>query len=223
MFQQTRHHRSNLTFGPLWIIAALLIAGSAHATGWGGYVGYGRSEGYVEIDTFFGTVDLDHNRDAVEFGFVLDTNLAQDRLFNYRLRVGLVAGDREYADGFDTVEEETFGVAIENTFGFGIVRTPTVRLWIGPSLRLEVDGCTDCDDFGYDSTFIGFGAGPEIGLNINIGDHFTIGPSVGYKYMYVANIDDSSGSDETFEGGQHQVSVLLNIFFRSGSDNFSGH
>jgi hypothetical protein len=76
------------------------------------------------------------------------------------------------------------------------------------------------DEFGYDSTFVGFGVGPEIGLNINIGDHLTISPSLGYRYMYGANTADSTGSDETLDGGQHPVSVLLNIFFRSGSDNF---
>jgi hypothetical protein len=229
MIQDTRTHRYSLKYGPLLTIAVILIAGSADAAGFGAYVGYARSEGEVEGEIFV-DIEADHERDAAEFGFVLDTNLAQDRLFNYRLHVGFMRGKREYTvtnvNGIDldcsrfdcSFKDETFGVAIDNTFGFGVLRTRTVRLWIGPTIRLAIDGCTDCS--GYDSTFIGFGAGPTIGLNINIGDHFTVGPSLGYNYMLGANVVDSDGDDEAFTGGQHQISLLFNFFYRSGSDNF---
>jgi len=211
MTRRTRSISRFLNVAATLILTSLLLAGAANAAGFGGYLGLDYTEGDVDV---FG-LTVDHERSAVDLGFVMDTNLSRDRLFNYRLRLGMQAGKREYdIAGFGTVKEKTIGFAITNTFGFGIVRTPAVRLWIGPSIRFAVDDCTDCS--GYDSVFLAIGGGPEIGLNYNVGRHLTIGPSLSYNYMFGVNIED----DEDFDGPQHQVSLLVNVFFRTESDSF---
>ena len=68
--------------------------------------------------------------------------------------------------------------------------------------------------------FLAFGAGPEIGLNFNIGSHLTIGPSLAYNYMFGVDFTDIFGFTDDFSGPQHHVSVLVNIFFRTGSDTY---
>jgi hypothetical protein len=214
MLTSSHLYLCSLKNGVLWIAVLMLFAASASAAGYGGYLGYAHSDGSVD---FFG-VDVDHDNDMVDFGFVLDTNLARDRLFNFRLNVGLQIGERTYKGPGGSFPEETVGFTVNSAFGFGIVRTPTLRLWLGPAIRVSVDGCTDCS--GYDSTFVAVGAGPELGLNFNIGDHLTISPTLGYQYMYGADVLDGGGVDEIFDGGQHHVSLLFSIMFRTGSDSF---
>jgi hypothetical protein len=218
MITDLRLYTRKMTNAALWVFVSILFAASANAGGYGGYVGYVHSEGSVEFDLFASDIDIDHENDIFEFGFVLDTNLAQDRLFNYRLNVGVQNGEREYTERRGSLKEETAGVSINNVFGFGIVRTPSLRLWVGPAVRFSVDACTDCS--GYDSTFIALGAGPEIGVNFNLGEHLTISPTLGYQYMYGTEFIEVGGEDEDFSGGQHHVSLLFSVMFRTGSDSF---
>lgn len=95
-------------------------------------------------------------------GFTLDTNLAMDRVFSYRLKVGA-----EYL-GTPNISVNWTRVHIINTFGFGAVRTKVVRFWLGPEIIFG-------PIFGSNRWgFVG-GMGLALGLNINIGNVFTLG------------------------------------------------
>jgi hypothetical protein len=61
---------------------------------------------------------------------------------------------------------------MSHDFGFGILRTRALRLWLGPELRF-----TKINDKanGYDVDIRGFGFGLALGLNINITGPVTIG------------------------------------------------
>ncbi len=203
----------------LWVVVFAFVATNAHASGFGGYVGYAHTTGTVEQEA--GGPDLDHENNLVDFGFVFDTNLARDRTFNYRLNLGLQIGEREYSVSGSPakLKEKTAGFSVNNSFGFGIVRTETMRVWLGPSIRIGLDGCTNCS--GYDSLFVSAGAGGNVGVNFNIGERLTISPSFGYQYMYGANVWDDDFETSSVEGGQHHVSFLVNVLFRRSGDRFS--
>lgn len=192
-------------------VVGLAFAAPAQAIGFGGYAEYGHAEG--ESDLF-----PDSSTDRWGLGFALDTNLAADRLFNYRLTVGYQNGKRDF-DGGGSVD--TDGFTMNHAFGFGVIRSPNFRFWLGPAVRLSVD-VLDVPDSGIDLDIvdISFGGGPEFGLNWNIGETMTLSTTLGYQLLYVGEIVDSDIADEGFDGFEHLVSLNLSFFFRLPSDKF---
>jgi len=121
-------------------------------------------------------------------GFVLDTNLAKDNLFNYRLNIGFakITLDNEktsYSSFYGIKDITGYEYHLYNTFGFGIVRTEEIRLWIGPQIgfgviRGEYDLSSGQDN---DFTTIFFSGALAAGMNVNIGDIVTFGFDAGYR------------------------------------------
>ncbi|MDM7985818.1 MAG: hypothetical protein QUS13_00640, partial [Smithella sp.] len=129
-------------------------------------------------------------------GFVLDTAVATDELFNYRLNVGW---EDSIADGTHFFKKGNANrVYASNTFGLGVFMNRYIRLWTGPQLDI---GCQfrkiseNTDDtfppFGvlykikstnYAMFFLGFGA--VLGLNVNPVELFTISIEVGVNTAF---------------------------------------
>ena len=82
-----------LTFGCLALFAAPAWSG-----GVGGSFSYGDGDGDVDdTDDFF--PDLDTSADYFEVGFTYDSNLAADRLFNYRMSANLQIVEQDLSHG----------------------------------------------------------------------------------------------------------------------------
>jgi hypothetical protein len=193
----------------LLAVVGLAFAAPAQAIGFGGYAEYGHAEG--ESDLF-----PDSSTDRWGLGFALDTNLAADRVFNYRLTVGYQNGKRKF-DGGGSID--TDGFTMNHAFGFGVVRKPGFRFWLGPAVRLSVD-VLDVPVSGVDVVDLSFGAGPELGLNWNIGEGMTLSTTLAYQLLYVGEIVDTASSTDGFDGFEHLVSLNLSFFFRLPSDKF---
>jgi len=120
----------------------------------GGRAGLGESLSYnygdaeLEDDDDY-WADLDTETDAVGLGFVFDSNLAQDRLFNYRVNASLEYFEQKVSQGGFEDRVEGTRVAIDQTFGFGFIRTPAIRVFAGPSLHLGVGRIDDEIDDGF--------------------------------------------------------------------------
>jgi hypothetical protein len=215
------------------VILSFLVAFApkqAFALGLGAYFEFLHGEGEVD---FLGIDDLDFDSDKFGFGFALDTNLAENRLFNYRMTFGYQHTDRDLDDsiltGFfsDIDYNDANGFSFNNAFGFGIWRGPRHRLWAGPAIRLGVDvfdADTNLSNTDIDIVDASVGGGPMIGLNLHAGENVTIGLTAGYQYLYVAEIVtvDTGGFDETesFDGHEHLVSANVTVFFRTAGDQY---
>lgn len=198
----------------LLVASSLFLATQAQAVGFGGYVEYGHAEG--DSDLF----DVESSTERFSVGFALDTALAADRLINFRLTLGYQHGERDFDGGGPTID--TDGGTLNTALGFGVVRTPGFRLWLGPSVRLSVDAL-DVPSFGvgFDITDVSIGGGPVVGLNWNIGNRLTVSTTLAYQYLYIAEIADTDfGDDETFDAHEHLISVSLSFFFRTGGDRY---
>lgn len=208
------------------ILAVLSLAPPAQAGGIGGSLSYSRGHASLE-DTDNVWSDLDVQSDMAGFGLVFDTNLAQDRLFNYRLNASIQFTDQEVQQSGLENQVQGTSFAFDQTFGFGIIRTPEVRVFVGPSLHLGV-GRTDDDYFvdgfqaNYDQTTFSAGIGPELGVNFNVGRHLTLSLSSFARYgVQVQSFDDffdEAGSDGNFAGGEFRAGIVSSIFFRFGPD-----
>ena len=128
-------------------------------------------------------------QERTDFGLVFDTTVAQDSLFNYRLNIGAGFGQvgvkktqREaYFGLYDYMNPSIrakyvfriFDIQMFHSFGFGIVRTPVFRLWLGPQFGYGYA------DGGYGEVY--FKLGPIIGFNFNIGDVATLFFDMGFR------------------------------------------
>jgi hypothetical protein len=222
--------RSSIAF--LVILVVTLATLPALSAGFGAYFEYAHTDGELDLDfNGFGTSadELDLESDKFGFGFVLDTNLARDRLLNYRLTVGYQRTNREYDDvvlGSATLrlgDIDADGFTFNNVLGFGLSRGPSHRLWIGPAVRLGVDVFdTGSDDV--DIVDISIGGGAAIGLNIHSEEHLTVGLTAGYQYLYISEVIsvDVPGFDETesFDAYEHVAMANITVFFRTSGDHF---
>ncbi len=65
-------------------------------------------------------------------GLIFDTAVADDTLFNYRLNLGFGGWQHSFDDS--DVKYRGFHYSFLNSFGFGTVRTPHLRFWLGLNL-----------------------------------------------------------------------------------------
>ena len=63
----------------------------------------------------------------------LDSAVAKDKLFNYRMNLGYEHVPRGSTDSTFAMFN---GGSFENIFGFGVYRSKLMRVWLGPSLRI---------------------------------------------------------------------------------------
>jgi hypothetical protein len=215
-------------FSGLIVLLFALSAEPARAGGIGGSFTYGHAEGRLE-DRDDVWADLDTETDVAGFGVAFDTNLAQDRLINYRLVASLEFAEQEVEQAGLQNEVQGSSFSLDQTLGFGILRTPELRVFLGPSLHLGVGSIDDhinVEGFRADYEEIAFtaGLGPELGINFNIGRHLTLSTSTFVRYgIRVQDFDgfyDDAGSDGVFGGDEIQAGIRTAIFFRFGRDAY---
>ena len=196
----------------LLVGAALLLAGSVQAAGFGAYLEYAPAGGYVED----GPYRMDYSTNKVGVGFAFDTNVAKNSLFNYRLNLGYQHSWREYDFG---IEEAYNGFTMNHAFGFALYRSPSWRLWLGPALRLSADVLHE-DRIAGRVVNLSIGAGPQLGLNVHTGKHVSLAFSAAYQYLYAGLVHsyDNYSDTDTYDGGQHLGSLNLTFLFRTKSD-----
>jgi hypothetical protein len=210
----------------LVLLSLLLFALPTSAGGIGGSFSYSDGDGEVDdVDDFF--ADLDTSADYFEVGFTYDSNLASDRLFNYRMSANLQLVDQELSFGPISGDIEGTGFSLNQLFGFGLVRTKNVRIFVGPTIHL---GVTVFDDevagIDIEELLIVAAIGPEVGMNLHIGRHLTVSLTGYYRYGlqiqgFDAPISGVNQSDGVFVGHEHRLGLTTSIFFRFSGDQFT--
>ena len=174
------------------------------------------------IEDFYDTAPMDIEVSGSGYGFVFDTNVAKNKIFNYRLSIGVENNEYELdfspddeiipADAF-TEDVDINYFVVDNTFGFAFFKTPAIRIWAGPELKIAY-GNGDSDR--YDNiTMLKLGIGPVVGLNFNIGKLFTIGVTSGYLFEGVQGYGENpDGDDADFDGSNTYFYMNLSVLYR---------
>jgi len=199
---------------------------AAHAFGWGPNFRYAYHAGTLtEVDDFD---DIYISANIFAIGVTLDTAVAMDRVFNYRLEL-----DYEYMkavvepEAGGSFDYKLQGLGLNNVFGFGFVRNRAMRVYAGPVVRFGAHKITDGK---YDGFEIEFGGGGEIGINFHLGDSTSISTSFGYQAL--AALEKTDEYDRPYNGGEieyarlglnHRVTLGVSVFFRSVGDTFNGY
>jgi len=184
----------------------LATASPALAIGFGPYFEYGRG---ISNDGF-GSFDFDDNRYSV--GFALDTRVASDGLFNYRLNLGYQRTKRDFGVFGDA---DYNGVTLNQMFGFGVYRSSLMRVWLGPSIRIGAD------IFDSNNVDVTAGGGLALGVNLHTGDVGSAALTFGYQYMYVGAVNSSAFGSSINSAAEHLISLNLTYFFRSSGDRYT--
>ena len=144
----------------------------------------------VALGSFIDYPDLDFSSSDLNVGFTLDTAVARDRLFNYRLNLNYVHGwiDPKTVPGLSpNAETRSDGLDLENVFGFGVIRRPDLRWWIGPMFRISIERALSVDANAaqyFASPLLNVGAGIVTGVNLHRGKHMSAGLTLGYDINY---------------------------------------
>ncbi len=129
----------------------------------------------------------DANVAPVGFGALLDTNLSRDKLLNFRFQIGY---------GSTMQNEDVFA-----SLGFGLIRTPMVRFWLGPQAGVS---------FRRNDTLAMPSFGLVAGINLNPGDRMTLSLDGGVRYLVMS---------ENYDGGnvgwrKPEPFACLSVLFR---------
>lgn len=161
--------------------AAVVLAGSttAHAFGMGFWKSTGEKTSDWTADGVMQSLKMKHD----DMGIAFDTNVATNRLFNYRLEFGKAEIDIDPFFDPTAGKLEAEGIVMNHAFGFGMQASPLIRFWFGPEIRFTwVDGTASNDPLT-DLDLFGFGFGATVGLNINLPGPLTLGIKGGYSIM----------------------------------------
>lgn len=149
---------------------------------------------------------------------MLDTAVAKNRVFNCRLGLGFERKNYEDEDG-DTLEIDNF--VIENDFGFGVVRTPKIRFWLGPEIKIASgSGYVDTDlDEDVDDNLVSVGIGPVLGLNFHAGKLVTRGIKTGLLFESFVGRGEHKTRDDAvdFTGNDSYFFINFAIIFRTNN------
>lgn len=198
------------------VVLLLLLAAPVYAGGIGMYVSGGEADAEWDGDY----LNVEFEGDHLDLGFSVDSNLATDRLFNYRLEFGRAEWEVDNFNGRN-VGAELDGLVMSHNFGFGGLVAQPVRLWFGPEFRMtlldgELNGVAarDIDLFGY-------GFGGAFGTNINLPGRLTLSAKAGYVMMrYLGDGPNWNDSSSSWESSDYDVDedlgyLSLSIFFRT--------
>ena len=129
-------------FKKLAVSLLLAMPMMVSAAGMGIYVPFNITE-TEEIDNgypTYGTTTLEY-KSAPGIGIAFDSNIGKDKVYNYRLGLEYHTVELDKVNGNavsgGTYEKSKFNIV--NTFGFGVLRTKTVRLWVGPRINIQYE------------------------------------------------------------------------------------
>ncbi len=197
----------------LCIMILLFSWSRSDAAGFGLYGSFGSGSADFTDEYILPKFSTDSQHEAI--GITFDSNLASDRIFNYHLEIGRDAFTSKNfiarnETGTPSIESDLdlAGLVMSNTFGFGGQLSDTVRMWMGPEIRLHWVRGAPSQAPNFDLIGVGIGFGPSLGLNINLPSGLTIMLKGGYiishysldgeGYINTAYSSNSYDVDERF-------------------------
>jgi hypothetical protein len=190
------------------IMLLMLVIGvqSSFAGRHGVYLDLSSGSGDAEWDSDTSSWDIDS--DSFAGGYVFDSDPDQNKVFNYRLNLGIVR--QEIEDDFDYTMESA-GIYAENIFGFAFNKNENFRWWAGPLVRLGFYS-GEIKNTNVDVDYAEFGLGLASGMNFMAGNT-VISPSLGVRFSGYAGEGEDAGYSEDLEAKTTNAFFNLAVLF----------
>lgn len=207
----------------IFLFTLIIPASSAWAVGIGAYGtgGVAFNTWYYQGSSYGSTTDYLYGG-----GLIIDSNAAQDSLFNYRFTGGYeqyVITDPKSGETGDPIHR----FSMTHTFGFGVARSDVVRFWLGPRLGFHYlykrDSYMTYEFYPGVGTFtiipvkneikldgIGLDVMLALGVNFNIGQVVTLFIDIGFGYAGLVNINDTKDAGHSF-GLDGKVGIMFRV------------
>ncbi len=149
-------------------------------------------------------------------GITFDTNIGKNRLFNYRLSLESVRLQIDEINGQKCQGDCTSTrLSMVNTFGFALIQSREIRLWIGPRFNFatnnENGSGTSTSRDNVDS-YTEFSLGLATGVNFNINRAFALAVDIDYRAsagVIFEDEDDQDSDSDRIEGTTLRVYALF--------------
>lgn len=195
-----------ICFSAIAIIA--LPAKNLFALGLGPYIALDGGDSKIDGLSSPGTLGFG-------LGFMLDTCIAEKKLFNYRFHL-------DYTYYF--LNTSLHRITSNHAFGFGVYKSEKLRVWLGPQIGFGyVNGDVSTEYYSMGNVY----AGIVIGTNIHLTKLITLGVETGYNYGTMFTISTEEESTETkkqinfnFDRSYpyHEAFLKVAVIFRLGDD-----
>lgn len=243
------------------VVALLLSPAEALCDGYGfyswgrGWPSVGVPGAFKDVAPLFKDLELDLRHDHYTFGYLYDGASTKEDRFGWRFNFGLdivttnlqgtsgsstvgIAVDALSSDIYDTIG---YGFAVKGAYSVGIYRTDRVRLWVGPSVRLNADYVdlksasfqegsisVEVDPWGI---IMSLGGGIEGGVRYDVSPDLRLDLSTGFHYNFFGFYEKTNlkinsqalGSDDSsFLTGQEPflfVQLALHFDFNKDQDS----
>ncbi len=243
------------------IAALLLLPAEALCDGYGFY-GWGRGwpsigvpDAVEDIAPEFKDLEIDLRHDHFTIGYLYDSASTPEERFGWRFNFGVdivvtnfdgMSGPNLGGIGFgfddmasNLYDATGYGFAAKFAYGIGVLRTDRVRVWVGPSVRLNADYVdqksdsftqgplsVEMDPWGI---IMSVGGGIEAGVRYNIASDVSLDFSTGFHYNFFGYYQDTNlkinsqsvGSDNSFFTGDEPfvfVQIALRFDFSKDED-----
>jgi len=143
---------------------------------------------------------------SIGIGFLFDTNIEKDNVFNYRFNFEYV-NQQISDDSQETKRPEQWRYNLSHTIGLALYRSHNVRVWVGNKINYSIYNVID--GYGEQINVIIFAyIIPVIGLNYHYNDSLSLGVDMDYQ---VATSDPSFFGSE--RSAYHSNTRLLTMRF----------
>lgn len=172
------------TLAALCVLTALLVLAPARVMAYGFGVSGTFASGSLQTEDYAifgnGSSTAKYHETRYALGLLYDSNVARQRLFNYRLGIAYQDLNARSGDGKYRLK----GVTFDHQFGFALYRTATSRWWVGPHVKVEfLKGRETHDGYRSNESVVGVGLGPVLGVNIGLGEQLSLALSGGYVFQ----------------------------------------
>jgi len=203
----------------LLLLLAVPIIGNA--AGMGVYIPLNLSE-TEKINYDLGGTDEFEYKPSAGLGIAFDTNIGKDRLFNYRFGFEYSSAELDTIDGWtpnSTLTKKKYNFV--NTFGFGVLRNRSVRLWVGPRVNIQFENGVYDDGYVYvEQSSFGIGLAAAAGVNVNLGRTVSLAFDLDYHAVSIAGVEDYSipgySYSEDYSGTNKGATASFYVLFRFG-------
>jgi hypothetical protein len=179
-----------------------------------GFGVYGSYDVLLNMSGYFQSVPDFQRIKFGQYGILFDTNMAKNTMFNYRLNLGVDLSQVNFTDSGTPVTMDIWKIMFNNTFGFGMMRSQMMRLWVGPQVGFGIGFERTMPTASYyvsNNGFIemDFYAGFAVGLNIHLMDSLSLCGDLGMR-MHEAFMYSRGGSFSGFLiDGNASVALVL--------------